>query len=127
MPRISAAFFFIGVLCVLCGMGFGMWMGATQHFDAAPAHAHLNLVGWVTSALYGTFYALSKSYSPKLAWSQFAISAIGILIMIPSLFLLLMNGNDAKFEPGITVGSLFVFVGMLLFAVSVFKELTRAR
>lgn len=127
MPRISAAFFSLGVLCVLAGMGFGMWMGASGNFTAAPAHAHLNLIGWVTSALYGTFYALSKTYSPKLAKAQFIVSAIGILIMIPSLFLLLLNGNDPKFEPGITVGSLFVFAGMVLFAVSVFKELTRAR
>jgi cbb3-type cytochrome oxidase subunit 1 len=127
MPRISAAFFSIGVLCVLCGMGFGMWMGASGNFTAAPAHAHLNLVGWVTSALYGTFYALAKNYAPKLAWTQFVISTIGILIMIPSLFLLTLNSNDPKFEPGITGGSMFVFVGMILFAVSVFKELTRAR
>lgn len=128
MPRISAAFFAVGVLCVLCGMGFGMWMGAHGDFTAAPAHAHLNLVGWVTSALYGTFYALTReTLAPKLAWTQFAVSAIGILIMIPSLFLLLLNGNDPKFEPGVTAGSMFVFLGMLLFAVSVFKELTRAR
>ena len=25
-----------------------------------PAHAHLNLLGWVTMALYGTFYALTQ-------------------------------------------------------------------
>ena len=125
MPRISAAFFSVGVLCVLCGMGFGMWMGAHQNFTAAPAHAHLNLVGWVTMALYGTFYALSQNYSRKLAWIQFGVSTLGILVMIPSLFLLLLNGNDPKFEPGVTAGSMIVFLGMLLFAVSVFKELTR--
>jgi hypothetical protein len=127
MPRISAAFFAVGVLCVLTGMGFGMWMGAHQDFTAAPAHAHLNLVGWVTMALYGTFYALTRNYSLKLAWIQFAVSTLGILVMIPSLFLLLLNGNDPKFEPGVTAGSILVFLGMLLFAVAVFKELTRDR
>ena len=128
MPRISAAFFALGVLCVLCGMLFGMWMGAHNDFAAAPAHAHLNLIGWVTSALYGTFYALTRdTLSPKLAWANFILSAVGILVMIPSLFLLLLNGNDPKFEPGITAGSMFVFLGMATFAVSVFRELTRAR
>jgi len=128
MPRISAAFFAIGVVCVLCGMLFGMWMGAHGDFAAAPAHAHLNLIGWVTSALYGTFYALTReTLSAKLAWTNFILSAIGILVMIPSLFLLLLNGNDPKFEPGITAGSIFVLLGMATFAVSVFKELTRAR
>ena len=128
MPRVSAAFFAMGVLCVLIGMVFGMWMGAHNDFAAAPAHAHLNLVGWVTMALYGTFYALTReTMSVKLAWTQFAVSTIGIAVMIPSLFLLLLNNNDAKFEPGITAGSMFVFLGMILFAVSVFRELSRAR
>jgi hypothetical protein len=128
MPRVSAAFFAMGVLCVLCGMVFGMWMGAHHDFAAAPAHAHLNLVGWVTMALYGTFYALTRETLPvKLAWTQFVISTAGILVMIPSLFLLLSNGNDPKFEPGITAGSMLVFLGMLLFAVAVFRELKRAR
>ncbi len=128
MPRVSAAFFALGVLCVLIGMVFGMWMGAHQDFAAAPAHAHLNLIGWVTSALYGTFYALTaRTMSVKLAWIQFAVSAIGLLVMIPSLFLLLLNGNDPKFEPGVTAGGIIVALGMVLFGVSVVKELTRSR
>jgi hypothetical protein len=128
MPRVSAAFFALGVACVLVGMVFGMWMGSTQDFSTAPAHAHLNLIGWATSALYGTFYALTReTLSPRLAWTQFVVSAIGIVIMIPALFLLLLNGNDPKFEPGVTAGSIFVFLGMALFAVSVFRELSRRR
>ena len=128
MPRISAAFFALGVVCVLCGMLFGMWMGAHNDFAAAPAHAHLNLIGWVTSALYGTFYALTaNTMSAKLAWTNFIVSALGILVMIPSLFLLLLNGNDPKFEPGITVGSMVVALGMVIFGVSVYRELVRQR
>src|ERR1700744_4367420 len=100
MPRVSAAFFAMGVVYVLIGMVFGMWMGAHHDFATAPAHAHLNLVGWVTMALYGTFYALTPdSLSPKLAWTHFLVSTIGIVVMIPSLFLLLSNGNDPKYEP----------------------------
>jgi hypothetical protein len=128
MPRVSAAFFALGVVCVLIGMVFGMWMGATHDFVAAPAHAHLNLIGWVTSALYGTFYALTRdTFSPKLAWTNFILSALGIVVMVPSLFLLLMNGNDPKFEPGVTAGSVLVFLGMATFGASVFRELTRTR
>jgi hypothetical protein len=128
MPRISAAFFALGVVCVLCGMLFGMWMGAHNDFAAAPAHAHLNLIGWVTSALYGTFYALTRdTMSAKLAWTNFILSAVGLLVMIPSLFLLLLNGNDPKFEPGITAGGMIVFLGMAVFAVSVYRELVRQR
>jgi len=45
MPRVSAAFFATGVICVLIGMGWGMYMGANENFTLAPAHAHLNLLG----------------------------------------------------------------------------------
>jgi len=55
-----------------------------------PVHAHLNLLGWVTVALYGTFYALTHaSLKPRLAWTNFVLSAIGVVVMIPSLALYL--------------------------------------
>ena len=45
MPRVSAAFFAFGALCLLGGMTLGMQMGASQNFTLMPAHAHLNLLG----------------------------------------------------------------------------------
>lgn len=128
MPRVSAAFFALGVVCVLIGMVFGMWMGASQDFAAAPAHAHLNLLGWVTMGLFGTFYALTpQTFCPRLAWSNFALSALGVVVMVPFLALMLINGNDPAYEPGVTAGSIISFLSMLVFAVSAFRELVRAR
>jgi cbb3-type cytochrome oxidase subunit 1 len=128
MPRVSAAFFAMGVLCVLTGMFFGMRMAMSHDFVLAPAHAHLNLLGWVTMGLYGTFYALTAAtMSPRLAWANFALSAVGVVVMIPSLMMLLASGNDPKFEPGIAVGSVLNVLGMLVFGVSVARELLRKR
>ncbi len=128
MPRVSAAFFALGVTCVLIGMVFGMWMGATHDFVAAPAHAHLNLLGWVTMALFGTFYAFTqKTMSNTLAWVNFALSALGVAVLVPFLTLMLMNGNDPAYEPGVTAGSVISFLSMAVFAVSVFRELMRPR
>jgi hypothetical protein len=36
-------------------MSGGILMAIAQDFTLAPAHAHLNLLGWVTMALYGLF------------------------------------------------------------------------
>ena len=128
MPRVSAAFFALGVTCVLVGMVGGMWMGATHDFVAAPAHAHLNLLGWVTMGLFGAFYSLTReTFSPKLAWANFALSALGVIVLVPSLALMLLHGNDPAYEPGVTAGSVLSFASMAVFAVSAFRELARSR
>ena len=127
MPRVSAAFFTTGVVCVLLGMLSGMHMGSTNDFSLAPAHAHLNLVGWVTMALYGTFYALTRgTLSLVLAWTNYVLSLAGGLIMIPSLTLFLST-NNSKLIPLMIVGEVLTVLGMLVFAISVFRELVRRR
>jgi hypothetical protein len=103
-------------------------MGEANDFTLAPAHAHLNLLGWVTMALYGTFYALARDSLPvKLAWSNFVVSTLGVLVMIPALGLYLAGGNDPRYIPGMVVGEVLTVLGMLLFAVAVARELMRSR
>jgi hypothetical protein len=127
MPRVSAAFFALGVVCLLIGMFLGMHMGETEDFTLMPAHAHLNLLGWVTMAIYGIFYALTHaSLKPKLAWTNFVLAAIGVLVMIPSLALYL-PAHDAKYIPGIIVGEVATVLSLLVFGVSVLRELVRPR
>ncbi len=127
MPRVSGAFFAVGVVCLLCGMLLGIHMGMANNFVLAPAHAHLNLVGWATMALYGSFYALAPHASPRLAWSNFVVSTLGVLVMLPSLAMFLRGGNDPKWEPALDAGSVITALGALIFAISVFRELFRRR
>jgi heme/copper-type cytochrome/quinol oxidase subunit 1 len=127
MPRVSAAFFALGVVCLFIGMCMGAKMGASEDFTLMPAHAHLNLLGWVTMAIYGTFYALTHaSLKPKLAWINFWLSALGVVLMVPSLALYL-PAHDAKFVPGILAGEVATIGGLLTFAISVYRELVRPR
>jgi hypothetical protein len=127
MPRVSAAFFMTGALCLLIGMIWGMVMAATQNFAMMPAHAHLNLLGWVTMSIYGTFYALTReTLVPRLAWINYACATLGLAIMIPTLAAFLGTANPSL-EPVIAVGSLLSVIGLLTFAISAFRELKRAR
>ncbi|HKU63918.1 MAG TPA: hypothetical protein VJQ06_02590 [Rhizomicrobium sp.] len=127
MPRVSAAFFGLGVICLFIGMAMGAQMGASEDFTLMPAHAHLNLLGWVTMAIYGIFYALTHaSLKPKLAWTNFALAAIGVLVLIPSLALYL-PAHDAKYVPGIMAGEIATMLSLLVFAISVYRELVRPR
>jgi len=112
MNRLSLAFFSTGALCVMGGMVWGMVMGSKQDFTLAPAHAHLNLVGWASLALMGTFYALSGK-GGRLGWINYGLSTTGVVIMIPSLAIML-SGNQA-FEAPVIVGSVIAALGMATF------------
>jgi hypothetical protein len=127
MPRVSAAFFAIGVVYLVLGMAWGMHMGEAEDFTMVPAHAHLNLLGWVTMAIYGTFYALTHaSLSPKLAWTNWGLAVLGVAFMIPGLALYLPT-HDAKYIPVIVVGEVATVLSLLVFALSVYRELMRPR
>jgi hypothetical protein len=127
MPRVSAAFFVTGGLFLLSGIFVGMYMGAHEDFRLAPAHAHINLVGWVTMALYGGFYAFTaKTMSPRLAWANYLLALVGALIQGPSLGALLVTG-DKKFLTPLITGETITTLALLVFLVSAFRELLRDR
>ena len=77
-------------------------------------------------SLYGTFYALTRqTLSENLAWGNFGLSALGVIVMIPSLILMLKG--DESMEVFVAVGGGIAMLGLLVFGVSVVKELRRPR
>lgn len=126
MPRVSLWFFAVAPVYVLIGMGFGMFMGASEDFTLAPAHAHLNLLGWVTLALYGTFYALAGAKaSNRLAWTTFCLGNAAVIVMFPSLALMLKFGPQPQYLVPLIVSELLAVSGMLCFAFSVWSVLRK--
>jgi hypothetical protein len=118
MPRLPLAFFSAAALCALGGMVWGVMMASSNDHAMMPAHAHLNLMGWATLALMGGFYALTGK-GGRLGWTNFVLSAGGVVVAIPSLALLLA-GNKAA-EGGAVAGSVLALLGMLTFVVVVFS------
>jgi hypothetical protein len=118
MSRLSIAFFGAAVLYGLVGMTLGMAMGASENFTLAPVHAHVNLLGWATLAIMGTFYGLAGANAPtKLGWTNFAISNLGNLISLPLLAKMLLG--DKSVIPVMAIGEVLIVVGMLVFAASI--------
>jgi hypothetical protein len=117
MPRVSLAFFTVAALCGVVGMGWGSWMGASQDHTMMPAHAHLNLLGWVTLSIMGGFYAL-RGEGGRLAWANFAFSAFGALATAPMLFWLL-SGHEKQMGPLMPINEVPTMIGMALFIASV--------
>ena len=120
MPQVAQHFFKSGILFLIVGIAMGLGMAISGNHDVIGAHAHTNLLGWVTSALFGGYYALNPGKAEtRLAAIQFWVYTAGVAAMVPSLFLLLRG--DEALEPVVVVSSLVAFAGVLLFAAVVFR------
>jgi hypothetical protein len=120
MPRISLAFFTVASLCALAGMVWGSYMGMSQDHLLAPAHAHLNLLGWTSLAIMGAFYAVSGRPAGALGWANFALSSTGAVIMAPMLSYLL-SGHEAQMGPLMPIPEALCILGLLAFIVNVLR------
>jgi len=123
--RISNFCFAFAILAGLTGISMGIFMGIAQDFTLAPAHAHLNLLGWVSMALYGLYHRSVERRSQRLAWLQVACGALGFPMMAGGLAMYLSTGSHAPI-PCIIAGSLFFLASMLLFAAVVLQDAAQA-
>lgn len=122
--RLSNRFLRLAVLFALFGVGMGYWMGATEQFTASPVHAHINLLGWVSMALYGLFYRVQASAARGwLPNVHFWVALIGLLIFMPALAAKLLGGPDlqAAANLGLIVGPSLTLLSMILFVGIVFR------
>jgi hypothetical protein len=120
--RVSDFCFVSAVVAILCGMALGIWMGIGQDFTLAPAHAHLNLLGWVTMAIMGFYHRGTEAARPRLAWIQVTTGAVGFWVFPVGLGFYLATG-DKVYKPLLMIGSFFAFASMLLFAAIVFLDI----
>ena len=67
--KASSLSFQAAVLLVVAGMIWGIVMAISGDHAAMPAHAHLNLLGWVSLFLFGIFYHLHPAIDRSRAAS----------------------------------------------------------
>src|SRR5688572_13682800 len=112
--RIAYFCFIVAVLAALTGMGLGIFMAVRQDFSLAPAHAHINLLGWVTLALLGLYHRGVERPGNRLAWTQVGCAVAGFVLMTGGLAAYLAT-HDAAFVPVLMVGALLSIAAMALF------------
>ena len=123
MPQVSQLFFKTAIVFLIVGIAVGFQMAISADHSVFPAHAHINLLGWVTSAIFGGYYALNPAKAQqKLAMVHYGVYTVGLVVMSPALYLML-RGNPSL-EPLVIVGSLIVAAGVLIFAFMVFSSET---
>ncbi|WP_243374857.1 hypothetical protein [Microvirga solisilvae] len=116
----SSLSFRIAVLCVIAGMAMGIGMAVTQNHSIMPAHAHLNLLGWVSLFLFGIYYerrpALNAS---RLAMIQVLLWSVGTVILTIAVAAIHLGYTAA--DPVAGISSFMVLGAMLIFAYFVFR------
>ena len=91
MPALAGAYFSAGVGWLVLGIALGIQMAASHDFLLRPVHAHANLLGWATNALFGCFFWLRGGVARAWEWLGFGAYNLGGAIMLGGLTALLLD------------------------------------
>ena len=120
MKRVDVYFLLLATLLLICGAVLGIAMGMKEDFQLTPVHAHLNLAGWASLALFGlTYRAYPQLASTKLASLHFAVSAAGGVLLPIGIGLAVLRNS-----PGLAiVASMLWLLGVLIFLAQLVRLL----
>lgn len=119
--KASSLSFLAAVAIALVGMAWGIHMAISQDHSTLAAHAHLNLLGWVSLFLFGVFYRLHPALdAARIARAQVLIWLAGTAIL--TVGVAMIHSGRPSGEPLAGVGSIMVFADMLLFGWLVLRH-----
>jgi hypothetical protein len=119
--------FRVSVTLALVGMAAGIVMGIRQDFSLAPAHAHLNLLGFVVLFLAALYYRVVPGAAATVLAKVHAATAIVGAIVFPIGIAGVLTYGHERFEPVVIIGALIVFSSMAQFAFIIFRTSNSAQ
>ena len=117
---LARRWFLCAITYFVVGVSLGVFMGASGNHSQFPAHAHINLVGWVSMCLTGVLYR----YFPAAAQSALAIwhfwlYQLAAPVMLLAVFAIYSGYRQA--EPVAGAGSVALLISILLFWWAIFS------
>src|SRR5699024_1878467 len=118
---LAARWIKLAALYFIIGIGIGLFMSATIQLNWAAAHAHVNLVGWVSTAIIGLVYAVyPKAGKSTLGTWTFWLYNIALPFLLASMFMVQIP-NMLGFAHIFTfAGGGALALGVILFIINVF-------
>ncbi|NDW03554.1 hypothetical protein [Jiella pacifica] len=113
MRNIDKVYVAAGFGWLIFAAGFGTWLGASGHFNFSESHAHIGLLGFVASMLFGLVHrGWPELRERTLAVIQFAVYEIGAIVLLAGKIMV-----DATGVPNalLMIGSPIVIIGVVLF------------
>ena len=104
---------------VVLGMCYGVFMAASKDHSLHVVHAHILLVGFVTSFIYGVTYRLwvAEGLRGRVAVIQFWLHHVGAFVMVTGLTLLYRGiYPEDVLGPVLGLSSISVLLSALLMA-----------
>jgi len=118
--KTSALCFQAAVLFVVAGMIWGIVMAISDDHSTFPAHAHMNLLGWVSLFLFGVYYrmhpAIDEGMTARVQAWAWIVASIVLAVGVG-----LAHSGRAIGDPIAAVASIVVLLDMLLFGWLVFR------
>ena len=112
----------IASIYMVLGLILGVIMGLSKNHALFTVHSHMSLLGWTTMAITGLVYiSIPDCGNNALAKIHFWLHNIGLPIILVSLAIFYGYGN-AQAEPIAGIGSIIVLLGLVAFAVNIFRN-----
>lgn len=114
MNGIGKAFFVSALVYGVLGMLLGLHMGISKNHGQMPTHAHIMVVGWLSFAVFGLFYAHYQSAVPKLlARLHLWLAQISFAGLVIGLWLI--YSGRSEYEPVAAISSMAYAASFLVF------------
>jgi len=122
VKRVDVYFLLLATVLLIFGAVLGIVMGSQEDFQLAPVHAHLNLAGWASLALFGlTYRAYPQLAATRVAGLHFIVSATGSVLLPIGIGLAVLRASPSL---AIFASILWLF-GVLLFLAQLVRLLGR--
>ena len=126
--KMDKKFVLTGLGYAIVGMLLGIVMAASKNHLQHVTHAHIMLLGFVVSFIYGLCHKLwLDNTTSRLSVIQFYLHQAGSFVLFVGLFL--YYGDFVSIEvvdPVLAIASLIVLAGMILMKI-LFIQSTRAK
>lgn len=117
----TTAWFKLAVLYFVAGVALGLHMAKSGNHTMYPLHAHINLLGWVSMALFGLIYRQFPTLANSpLAKTHFWLYNLALPVNMVALFMYL--DGHVRIEPLLAIASMVLGLAIALFAINVVKN-----
>ena len=117
VPPLAAAHFVTGIAWLVAGVGLGIYMSVAHDFLLKPVHAHANLLGWATNALFGSFYWLRGGVALRREWLGYVAFNLGGLSLLAGVTAILIYNSPPSVA--MPIGAGLVAFGVLQMAATI--------